>query len=386
VTHPTQGIGGINIVDVNASKSNPVHEKNMMGTIISLSKAEKIKVITMYSVLAVATLISFLLAIEAGNMYYLLGGLAITCFILGLRHGVDADHIAAIDNTTRKLMQEDKRPLTVGMWFSIGHAITVGLMVLLLVFAADEILHTAAYDATNVFSTAISGLFLYIIAIINVIIVVEIYRVFKGLKNGTINRSQLDCELNNNGFMNRHFGKLFKIVSEPYQMIIVGLLFGLGFDTATETMTVGFAVAASVGSNIPLWAIMTLPLCFACGMIFTDMSDGVSMRLAYGWAFQHPIRKVYYNLTITVMSVMVAFCIGTIELTQVFAQELNWNSGFWGWLQNLDFETLGFVVVALFLSSWLVSVIYYRHKGYEEKFDHDKFMQDVDNCPPPEGS
>lgn len=357
----------------------------MVGAIISLSKAEKIKVITMYSVLAVATLISFVLAIEAGNMYYLLGGLAITCFILGLRHGVDADHIAAIDNTTRKLMQEGKRPLTVGMWFSIGHAITVGLMVLLLVFAADEILHTAAYDATNVFSTAISGVFLYIIAIINVIIVVEIYRVFKGLKNGTINRSQLDCELNNNGFMNRHFGKLFKIVSEPYQMIVVGLLFGLGFDTATETMTVGFAVAASVGSNIPLWAIMTLPLCFACGMIFTDMSDGVSMRLAYGWAFQHPIRKVYYNLTITVMSVMVAFCIGTIELAQVFAQELNWNSGFWGWLQNLDFETLGFVVVALFLSSWLVSVIYYRHKGYEEKFDHDRFLQDVDNCPPPEG-
>ena len=356
-------------------------KKDMMGAVISLNRGEKIKVISMYAVLTVATVISFILAIEAGNMYYLLGGLAITCFVLGLRHGVDADHIAAIDNTTRKLMQEDKRPLTVGMWFSIGHAITVGLMVLILVFAANEILHTVAYDATNVFSTAISGVFLYIIAIINVIIVAEIYRVFKGLKSGSINHSQLDTELNDKGWMNRHFGKLFKVVSQPYQMIVVGLLFGLGFDTATETMTVGFAVAASIGTHIPLWAIMTLPLCFACGMIFTDMSDGVSMRLAYGWAFQHPIRKVYYNLTITIMSVMVAFAIGTIELVQVFAHELGWNSGFWGFLQNLDFESLGFLVVALFLSSWLVSVLYYRHKGYEEKFDHERFLDDTGTCP-----
>ncbi len=326
----------------------------------------------MYAVLAVATVISFIVATWAGQAYYALGGLAIVVFVLGLRHGVDADHIAAIDNTTRKLMQEDKRPLTVGMWFSIGHAITVGLMVISVIVAAKAILGTSVEFTTDWVSTLISGAFLFIIAFINVLIVKEIWGVFKGLKNGQINQRQLDEELNKKGFMNTHFKRLFKMVSQPWHMIIVGLLFGLGFDTATETMTIGLAVGVGVSGLVPIWAIMTLPLVFACGMIFTDMSDGVSMRLAYGWAFQHPIRKVYYNLTITIMSVMVAFAIGSVELAQVLATEMNWTGGFWGDLQALDFETLGFFIVALFVSSWLISVAYYRHKKYEESLRSGK--------------
>ncbi len=374
--------GGITIPDAPTEQEKKVRGIGAKEKIISLNQGEKVKVGLMYGILAVITVISFILAVEVGVMYLALGGLAIVCFILGLRHGVDADHIAAIDNTTRKLLQEEKRPLTVGMWFSIGHAITVGLMVISIIFAAQFFLRGDVQFMTDTISTLVSGIFLFLIATINLIIVRDIYRVFKGLKAGTINQSQLSEELDKKGFMNTHFKWLFKLVDKPYKMIIVGLLFGLGFDTATETMTIGLAVGVGVTGIVPVWAIMTLPLCFACGMIFTDMSDGISMRLAYGWAFQHPIRKVYYNLTITIMSVMVAFAIGGVELTQCFAAELGWNSGFWGWLQALDFEVLGFFIVAMFVSSWLIAMWYYRHKKYEEMFDNDKFLGGSNNPPP----
>ncbi|ABS55493.1 high-affinity nickel-transporter [Methanoregula boonei 6A8] len=340
-----------------------------MKAIISLSGKEKLTIISIYVILAVASIIAFLLTAWIGQMYLVLGGLGVMAFVLGLRHGVDADHIAAIDNTTRKLLQEGKKPITVGMWFSIGHAVVVGVMVLSLVFAAKSILGTYLESGTDNLSTLISGAFLFIIGIINVIIVLDTYRIFKGLKNGTIKQAELDCELSKNGFMNTHFGWLFKIVQKPYQMFVVGFLFGLGFDTATEMMLIGVSVGAGVSSNVPLWAILTLPFAFACGMIITDTTDGISMRLAYGWAFQHPIRKVYYNLTITIMSVLVAFVIGGIELLQVISTEMNWGGPLWAGLNALDFETLGFGIIAIFLISWLTSIAYYRYKGYEKEFD-----------------
>ncbi len=351
---------------------------------LGLSREEKLKALLIYTILAVASSISFILAFFMGQIFIALGGLGIVAFVLGLRHGVDADHIAAIDNTTRKLMQEGKRPLTVGMWFSLGHSAIVFVMVIALVFAAKAIVGTAVQGLTGAFSTVISGAFLFIIGFINLIIVMDIYRIFKGLREGKISRSELDCELNKKGFMNAHFGKLFKIVQKPHQMFVVGFLFGLGFDTATEVLLIGISVGAGVASDVPLWAILTLPLSFACGMIITDTTDGISMRLAYGWAFQHPIRKVYYNLTITIMSVMVAFVIGGIELSQVLAQEFNWTTGFWGWLGGLDFETLGFGIVVLFLASWLTSMAFYRYKGYEKDFD-GKSRRDINDCPPPNG-
>ena len=340
-----------------------------LQAIISLNKKEKALIIGIYVTLAVLTGIAFWVTGYLGQQYLALGGLGIVCFVLGLRHGVDADHIAAIDNTTRKLLQEGKRPVTVGTWFSIGHSIIVGLMVVALVLAAKFILGTAIEDQTNAISTLISGVFLFIIGAINVIIVMDTYRIFKGLKTGTIKQCDLDCELSKKGFMNTHFGWLFKVIEKPYQMIAVGFLFGLGFDTATQTMLIGVTVAASASGNISLLSLLALPFAFACGMVITDTTDGVSMRLAYGWAFQHPIRKVYYNLTITIMSVMVAFVIGGVELIQVLSTEFNWSGGFWDWINGLDFETLGFGIVALFLLSWLVSVVYYRYKGYEKEFD-----------------
>ncbi len=294
-------------------------------------------------------------------------------------HGADADHIAAIDNTTRKLMQEDKRPLTVGTWFSLGHSTVVIILVVGLVFATSTVTKSipSLQNVGDFAGTLVSGIFLFLIAIINVIIVREIYRIFVGLKEGKIDHSQLEDQLNNKGFINTHFGKLFKLVEKPYQMYVVGFLFGLGFDTATEVLLIGLSVGIGVTGSVPLWAVMVLPLMFTVGMVTTDTSDGISMRLAYGWAFQHPIRKVYYNLTISIMSIMVAFGIGGIELLQVIAMEFGWNSGFWGWLQNLDFETLGFAIIAIFATTWLVSIWYYRRKGYEEKFDREKFQGTV---------
>lgn len=357
-------------------------KQSFYQSIISLNRKEQLTIFAIYGTLAVLTVIAFMVTTYLGNMYVALGGLGIVCFVLGLRHGVDADHIAAIDNTTRKLLQEDKRPITVGTWFSIGHSVVVALMVLSLVLAAKMILGTAIESGTDAISTLISGVFLFLIGAINVIIVLDTYKIFKGLKNGTIKQADLDCELNKKGFMNTHFGWLFKVIEKPYQMFVVGFLFGLGFDTATETMLIGISVAAGVAANVSLLAIMVLPFAFACGMVITDSTDGITMRLAYGWAFQHPIRKVYYNLTITIMSVMVAFVIGGIELLQVLSTEFNWGGRFWDGLNALDFETLGFGIVALFLLSWLVSIVYYRYKGYEKDFDGQLDAM----CPPPGGS
>jgi len=230
---------------------------NYYNSIISLSGQEKATVLIIYFILAVASVISFALSYYMGQIYVALGGLGILAFVLGLRHGVDADHIVAIDNTTRKLLQEDKRPLTVGMWFSIGHAVMITMMVIVLVFTAKAIVNTSISGIMSAFSTLISGIFLFLIGFINVIIVMDIYKIFIGLKNGTIKKSELDDEMNKKGFVNTHFKKLFKIVEKPYQMFIVGFLFGLGFDTATEVLFISMSVGGGVVSNIPLWAILT---------------------------------------------------------------------------------------------------------------------------------
>jgi high-affinity nickel-transport protein len=174
----------------------------------------------------------------------------------------------------------------------------------------------------------------------------------------------LDDALNKNSFMSKTFGKLFKIVNEPWQIYPVGVLFGLGFDTATQIALI--AITIGVSGSIPFWYVLVLPLLFTVGMVTIDTSDGISMRCAYGWAFLKPIRKIYYNLTITIISVLVAFAIGGIELAQVFANELGWTTGFWGFLATLDFETMGYAIIAIFLVSWLVAMAYYRYKGFEK--------------------
>jgi nickel/cobalt transporter (NiCoT) family protein len=342
---------------------------------LRLTSAEKAKVGLIYLAIGIATGAAFLGAYrflpphisgQVGGGALIFTGLAITAYVLGIRHGFDVDHIAAIDNTTRKLLHEGKRPLTVGSWFSLGHSTIVGAMIVALVVAVDFIersYHTFA-SVGAVVGTLISGSFLFVIGIVNVVIVVEVYRLFRGVRAGELNATALDAQMNRRGFFARIFGRLFRLVREPWQIYPIGVLFGLGFDTATEVLLIGLAVGAAY-SGVPLWAVLFLPALFTCGMVLSDTTDGVSMRYAYGWAFSQPVRKVFYNLTLTVISVLVAFVIGGVELLQVLASELGWHGPFWTGLENLDFETLGVAVAVLFLGCWGIALVIYRWKGYE---------------------
>ena len=335
-----------------------------------LSSNEKIKVAIIFATILTVTVFGFIASFVIGEIAVVLAGLGLICYVLGLRHGVDVDHIAAIDNTTRKLIQQGKRPSTVGLWFSLGHStIVVGLIVGLVLATRAVATNIPALESSGaIVGTLVSGGFLWIIGLINAVIVLGIYRVFQGLKQGKLNQDELDNLLDKRGFMNRFFHPLFKLVSEPWQIYPIGVLFGLGFDTATEVALIAISIGVGVSTHIPLYYILILPLMFTCGMVLVDTSDGVTMRVAYGWAFYNPIRKIYYNLTITVMSVLVAWVIGTVELLQVLSTELNLNGWFWSWLNGLDFESIGFGIVLIFVLSWLVAYGYWRYKRYDKQF------------------
>jgi nickel/cobalt transporter (NiCoT) family protein len=329
-----------------------------------------------------ATALGFALTFYIGRTFGVFLGLGILAYTLGLRHGVDADHICAIDNTTRKLIQQGKRPYTVGTWFSLGHSTVVMAMLVGLVVAARFILGAyptfAAVGA--ILGTAISGGFLYLIALINLLIFWEVYLIFRQLRAGQLDHEKLEAQLNNRGFMNRYFNWLFRFVNEPWQIYPVGVLFGLGFDTATEVTLIAITVTVgTAAAGFPLWMVLVLPFLFTCGMVLTDTSDGISMRYAYGWAFAKPIRKVYYNLTMTLISVLVAFVVGTIEILGVVAAEFGLSGGLFGfwttmdWLSNatgpygLDiWGYVGIGIVFLFIGCWLVAMLVYRLRRYEE--------------------
>ena len=329
---------------------------------------EKVTIIAFYSVIAIIIAAGLIASTLIGQSYVVLAGLGILAFVLGLQHGVDADHIAAIDNTTRKLLQEGKRPLTVGMWFSLGHSTLVVALIAAFVVATKEVAGAIPVFQTmgSVVGSLVSGSFLFLIGLTNVIIVRDVYKIFNGLKQGKLSQAELDDELNKKGFVNKRLGKLFKIVQAPWQMFAVGLLFGLGFETASQAALIALGVGLGVTSNVPIWMILIVPLMFTAGMVLVDTSDGISMRLAYGWAFLKPMRKIFYNLTLTVISVLVAFLVGGIELIQVLAIELGLSGGFWSMLRNLDFEVLGFGIIGIFLSSWLIAMAYYRYKAFDK--------------------
>ena len=343
----------------------------------NLTGNEKAKIAIIFSVLIAVTAFGFTAAFVIGKIAVVLAGLGIVAYVFGLRHGVDADHIAAIDNTTRKLMQEGKRPLTVGMWFSLGHSTVVVALIVGLVVATRAVAGNlgALQSVGATVGTLISGSFLWIIGFINAVIVIGIYKIFQTLKQGKLNQQELDSLLENRGFMNRFFRPLFRVISKPWQIFPVGVLFGLGFDTASEVALIAISVGIGVSTSIPLYYILILPLLFMCGMVTVDTSDGVAMRLAYGWAFLNPIRKIYYNLTVTVISVLVAWAIGTVELLQVLASELSLNGGFWSWLNALDFEIIGFGIIGIFVFSWLLSFGYWRYKKYDRLIPFNQIQQ-----------
>ena len=300
-------------------------------------------------------------------------GIGVTAYTLGLRHAFDADHIAAIDNTTRKLMSDGRRPLSVGFFFSLGHSTVVFVLALLFSLGVKSLAGQVENDGstlhgvTGVVGTAVSGTFLYVIAAINLAILVGIVRIFRGMRRGLYDEAELDAHLESRGFMNRILGRFTRAIRAPWQMYPLGILFGLGFDTATEVGLL-FLAAGAAGSGLPWYAILCLPVLFAAGMSLLDTIDGTFMNFAYGWAFSKPVRKVYYNITITALSVAVAFIIGTVELLSIAAEKLSLTGGFWGWVSNLDLNLVGYAVVGLFVVTWAGALAVWRIGRIEEKW------------------
>ncbi|MGI8701012.1 MAG: HoxN/HupN/NixA family nickel/cobalt transporter [Nocardioidaceae bacterium] len=300
-------------------------------------------------------------------------GLGLTAYILGMRHAFDADHIAAIDNTTRKLMGEGKRPLSVGFWFSLGHStIVFGLCILLAagvraLAGQVESDSSSLHNVLGLVGTSVSGVFLYIIGIINLVILVGIVRVFRAMRHGEYDEAALEEQLDNRGFMNRILGGVTKTVTKPWQMYPIGMLFGLGFDTATEVSLLVLAGGAAA-FLLPWYAILTLPILFAAGMSLLDSIDGCFMNFAYGWAFSKPVRKVYYNITITALSVAVALIIGTIELISILVEKLDITSGPLATIGSLDLNLVGYAIVAMFVLTWVVALAVWRLGHIEEKW------------------
>ncbi|MFF4309121.1 HoxN/HupN/NixA family nickel/cobalt transporter [Streptomyces sp. 900105755] len=300
-------------------------------------------------------------------------GIGVTAYTLGMRHAFDADHIAAIDNTTRKLMGEGQRPLSVGFWFSLGHSSIVFGLSLLLSFGMKAVAgpvqndKSNLHDVTSLIGTTVSGTFLYLIAGINLVILAGIWKVFRQMRSGAYDEAALETQLNNRGFMNRLLGRVTGSISKPWQMYPLGLLFGLGFDTATEIALLVLA-GSGAASGLPWYAILTLPVLFAAGMSLLDTIDGSFMNFAYEWAFSKPVRKVYYNLTITGLSVAVALIIGTVELLGLLADKLDLHGLFWDWVAGLDLNTVGFVIVGLFFVTWAIALVVWKAGRIEEKW------------------
>jgi high-affinity nickel-transport protein len=347
----------------------------------SLDRGQRRTVALMFAAVAGLHLLGFamLLGLVAPN-HYSLGasgtftvGIGITAYTLGMRHAFDADHISAIDNTTRKLMAEGKRPLSVGFWFSLGHSTIVFALALLIslgVRALDGPVRNGSsrlHDVAGWVGTTVSGTFLYVIAALNIVILIGILKVFAEMRRGRYDEAELERQLDNRGLMNRFLGRLTKAVDRPRQMYPIGVLFGLGFDTATEVALL--VVAGSAGAaGLPWYAILCLPILFAAGMSLLDSIDGSFMNFAYGWAFSRPVRKVFYNLTITGLSVAVALVIGTIELGGLVAQHLNASGAFWRWFEGIDINLLGFVIVGMFAGTWAVALSVWHFGRIEERW------------------
>ena len=300
-------------------------------------------------------------------------GLGITAYTLGLRHAFDADHIAAIDGTTRKLMGEGQRPLSVGFFFSLGHSSIVFALGVLVVLGvrglsgAVEDDASSLHRATGLIGPLVSGSFLLIIGLLNLILLVGIARIFRRMRHGDFDEAQLQHELDNRGVMTRFYGRATRAVRKPWHMYPLGCLFGLGFDTATEVALLVLA-GAGAASGLPFYAILCLPILFAAGMSLFDTLDGAFMNFAYGWALSKPVRKIFYNLAITGLSVAVALLIGAIELLAVLAEKLSLTGGIWDLVAGIDLNLVGYAVVGLFVLTWALALAIWRFGRIEERW------------------
>ncbi len=347
----------------------------------SLDRRQRLTLLMMICVVVGLHVVGFLalIALVAPNHYDLGGtgaytvGVGLTAYTLGLRHAFDADHISAIDSATRKMMAEGKRPLSVGFWFSLGHSTIVFGLAFLLAIGIKSLSGPVKNDSstlhqvTGSIGTLVSGGFLYVIAALNVVILFGIVKVFSAMRSGAYDERALEQQLDSRGLMNRVFGGLTKAIARPRQMYPVGVLFGLGFDTASEVALLVLAGGAA-GAGLPWYAILCLPVLFAAGMSLLDSIDGTFMNFAYGWAFSNPVRKVFYNITITGLSVAVALLIGTIELGGLVAEHLDLSGSFWSWFETIDVNSLGFLIVGMFVATWTIALSVWRLGHIEERW------------------
>lgn len=326
------------------------------------------KIIAMYAILAIFNVLLWTITFVASAQYPVVLGTGFLAFTFGLRHGVDADHIAAVDNVTRKLMQEGKRPVAVGFFFSLGHSTVVVLLSVVVAIAAGLVQTSLPQwkEVGGLIGTFVSAAFLYLIGFINLLVLMDVFRMFRRVtRGGTYQEETLETFLAQRGMMNRFFGPLVRQIDRSWKMYPLGFLFGLGFDTASEVALLGISAAAG-GAGMPIYLVMLFPLLFAAGMSVVDTTDSILMLGAYGWAFVKPVRKLYYNLNITLVSVLIALVIGTIEFMSIIADKFSLTGGVWDWLGELDFEVIGYVIIGIFLISWIGSTVIYKLKKYDD--------------------
>ncbi len=367
----------------------------------SLTQADRRGLAAMASVILVLHLVGFglLFGVVAPQHYQLAGGhpiltvgVGVLAYTFGLRHAFDADHIAAVDNTTRKLVGDNlvrvaegassQKPLSVGFWFSLGHSSIVFALAVLLAVGVKSLVGPVENDTsrlhtiTAVIGPSVSGAFLWVLGVVNLAALLGILHVFREMRTGRYDETELEKHLNSRGALNRLLGGLTRSVTKPWQIYPIGVLFGLGFDTATE---VGLLVLAggAAAINLPFYSILVLPILFAAGMCLADTGDGVLMNAAYGWAFARPVRKVFYNLTITAISVIVALAIGTIELIGVLAERLAITHGPVAAVARINLDYAGYAIVGLFIASWLVALAIWRFGHIEERWSNSVVGRDL---------
>lgn len=364
-----------------ACLAHPVSRFGRAGRLLRVAEAltgrERARAAVMFAVilgLHVLGFAVFVLFVLPSHFKGLGIGVAATAYTLGLRHAFDADHIAAIDNTTRKLINEGRRPLSLGFWFSLGHssvvvAIGVGIVVAeKSVYGQVSSGHSHLQQVGGVFGTAVSAGFLYLIGLLNVVILAGIVRVFRSMRKGRFDEAELERQLQNRGLMCRFFGRWMRTITREWQMYPVGVVFGLGFDTAAEIALLA-TTALLATQSLPFYAILCLPILFTAGMSLMDTIDGMFMNVAYSWVIFNPVRKVYYNLAITGLSVAVCFFIGTIELLGLLPTEVGGlTGGFWSFMKSFDINRAGFVIVGMFVMCWALALLFWRFGRVEERW------------------